>query len=143
MRPGDKLPVDGVVIEGRSSIDESMISGEPVPVEKVAGDRVTGATINGTGSLVMEATHVGADTLLSQIVEMVASAQRSRAPIQKFADTVAGRFVPVVIGVAIISFTAWAILGPSPALAYVLVSAVAVLIIACPCALGLATPYPS
>lgn len=140
VRPGDKVPVDGVVVEGRSSIDESMISGEPVPVEKVAGDKVTGATINGTGSLVMEATRVGADTMLSQIVEMVAAAQRSRAPIQKFADKVAGTFVPAVIGVAIVAFIAWAIWGPAPALSYALVSAVAVLIIACPCALGLATP---
>ncbi|WP_227370698.1 copper-transporting P-type ATPase [Halomonas sp. M20] len=140
VRPGDKVPVDGVVVEGRSSIDESMISGEPVPVEKVEGDKVTGATINGTGSLVMEATRVGADTMLSQIVEMVANAQRSRAPIQKFADKVAGKFVPAVIGVAVIAFIAWAIWGPVPALSYALVSAVAVLIIACPCALGLATP---
>jgi P-type Cu+ transporter len=134
------VPVDGVVVDGRSSIDESMISGEPVPVEKVAGDKVTGATINGTGSLIMKATRVGADTMLSQIVEMVANAQRSRAPIQKFADMVAGKFVPAVIGIAILSFIAWAIWGPDPALAYALVSAVAVLIIACPCALGLATP---
>lgn len=140
VRPGDKVPVDGVVVEGRSSIDESMISGEPVPVEKVKDDKVTGATINGTGSLIMEATRVGADTMLSQIVEMVANAQRSRAPIQKFADKVAGTFVPAVIGVAILSFVSWAIWGPVPALAYALVSAVAVLIIACPCALGLATP---
>jgi len=140
VRPGDKVPVDGLVVEGRSSIDESMISGEPVPVEKVEGDKVTGATINGTGSLVMEATRVGADTTLSQIVEMVANAQRSRAPIQKFADMVAGKFVPAVIAVAVLSFVAWAIWGPAPALSYALVSAVAVLIIACPCALGLATP---
>ncbi|WZF90631.1 copper-translocating P-type ATPase [Marinobacter metalliresistant] len=140
VRPGDKVPVDGVVVEGRSSIDESMISGEPVPVEKVDGDKVTGATINGTGSLVMEATRVGADTTLSQIVEMVANAQRSRAPIQKFADMVAGKFVPAVIAVAALAFVAWAIWGPAPALSYALVSAVAVLIIACPCALGLATP---
>ncbi|KKM85607.1 hypothetical protein LCGC14_1287420, partial [marine sediment metagenome] len=140
VRPGDKVPVDGVVVEGRSSIDESMISGEPVPVEKVGGDKVTGATINGTGSLVMEATRVGTDTTLSQIVEMVANAQRSRAPIQKFADMVAGKFVPAVIGIAALSFVAWAIWGPAPALSYALVSAVAVLIIACPCALGLATP---
>ena len=140
VRPGDKIPVDGEVIEGRSSIDESMISGEPVPVEKVVGDKVTGATINGTGSLVMQATRVGADTMLAQIVEMVANAQRSRAPIQKWADMVAGKFVPVVIGIAILSFIAWAIWGPAPAFAYALVSAVAVLIIACPCALGLATP---
>ncbi len=140
IRPGDKVPVDGVVVEGRSSIDESMISGEPLPVEKVKGDKVTGATINGTGSLVMEAKRVGADTMLSQIVEMVANAQRSRAPIQKLADSVAGIFVPVVIAVAVIAFIAWAIWGPSPALAYGLVAAVSVLIIACPCALGLATP---
>ena len=140
VRPGDKVPVDGVVVEGRSSIDESMISGEPLPVEKVAGEKVTGATINGTGSFVMEATRVGADTMLSQIVEMVANAQRSRAPIQKFADMVAGRFVPAVIGIAVLSFIAWALWGPAPALSYALVSAVAVLIIACPCALGLATP---
>ncbi|MBK8909481.1 MAG: copper-translocating P-type ATPase [Rhodospirillales bacterium] len=140
VRPGDKVPVDGIVVDGRSSVDESMITGEPVPVEKVAGDPVTGATINGTGSLVMEATRVGADTMLSQIVEMVANAQRSRAPIQKYADRVAGYFVPAVIGVAILSFISWAIWGPDPALSYALVSAVAVLIIACPCALGLATP---
>ena len=140
VRPGDKVPVDGVVVEGRSSVDESMISGEPVPVEKVAGEPVTGATINGTGSLVIEATRVGADTMLSQIVQMVADAQRSRAPIQKYADQVAGMFVPAVIAVAIVSFVVWSIWGPDPAMAYGLVSAVAVLIIACPCALGLATP---
>ncbi len=140
IRPGDKVPVDGVVVEGRSSIDESMISGESIPVEKVTGDKVTGATINGTGSLVMEAKRVGADTMLSQIVEMVASAQRSRAPIQKLADSVAGIFVPAVIGIAFLAFIGWAIWGPSPALAYGLVAAVSVLIIACPCALGLATP---
>ncbi len=140
VRPGDKVPVDGKVLEGRSSVDESMISGEPVPVEKTAGDGVTGATINGTGSLIIEATRVGADTMLSQIVEMVANAQRSRAPIQKYADMVAGYFVPVVILVAIAAFIAWALWGPAPALSYGLVAAVAVLIIACPCALGLATP---
>ncbi|MBA5775524.1 copper-translocating P-type ATPase [Stappia sp. F7233] len=140
VRPGDKVPVDGVVAEGRSSIDESMITGEPIPVEKVVGDKVTGATINGAGSLIMEATRVGSDTMLAQIVEMVSTAQRSRAPIQKWADMVAGKFVPAVIGVAILSFIAWAIWGPDPAFAYALVSAVAVLIIACPCALGLATP---
>ena len=140
VRPGDKVPVDGVVVEGRSSIDESMISGEPIPVEKIEGDKITGATINGTGSLVMEAKRVGADTMLSQIVEMVANAQRSRAPIQKLADSVAGSFVPAVIVIAILSFIAWSIWGPAPALSYGLVSAVAVLIIACPCALGLATP---
>jgi P-type Cu+ transporter len=140
VRPGDKVPVDGEVLEGRSSVDESMISGEPVPVEKVAGDAVTGATINGTGSLIIEATRVGADTMLSQIVDMVANAQRSRAPIQKYADMVAGYFVPVVIVIAILSFIGWALWGPAPALSYGLVAAVAVLIIACPCALGLATP---
>jgi Cu+-exporting ATPase len=140
VRPGDKVPADGVVVEGRSSVDESMISGEPIPVEKVEGENVTGATINGTGSLVIEAKRVGADTMLSQIVEMVASAQRSRAPIQKLADSVAGKFVPAVILVAVLSFAVWAIWGPAPALAYALVNAVAVLIIACPCALGLATP---
>ncbi|WP_154665066.1 copper-transporting P-type ATPase [Leisingera daeponensis] len=140
VRPGDKVPVDGTVIDGRSSVDESMISGEPVPVEKTEGDALTGATINGTGSLVMEATRVGADTMLAQIVEMVANAQRSRAPIQKYADKVAGFFVPVVIVIAFLSFIAWAIWGPAPALSYALISAVAVLIIACPCALGLATP---
>ncbi|WP_211342456.1 copper-transporting P-type ATPase [Litoreibacter halocynthiae] len=140
VRPGDKVPVDGTVAEGRSSIDESMISGEPVPVEKVEGDTVTGATINGTGSLVIAATRVGSDTMLSQIVEMVSNAQRSRAPIQKYADQVAGFFVPIVILVAVLAFAAWALWGPAPALSYALISAVAVLIIACPCALGLATP---
>ena len=140
VRPGEKVPVDGEVVEGRSSIDESMLTGEPVPVEKVAGDPVTGATINGTGSLIIEARRVGKDTMLAQIVEMVAAAQRSRAPIQKLADAVAGWFVPAVIGVAVLAFVAWAIWGPTPALAYALISAIAVLIIACPCALGLATP---
>nr|WP_306268737.1 heavy metal translocating P-type ATPase [Pararhizobium sp. IMCC3301] len=140
VRPGDKVPVDGVVVEGRSSIDESMISGEPIPVEKFVGEKITGATINGTGSLIMEAKRVGADTMLSRIVEMVANAQRSRAPIQKLADSVAGSFVPAVIIIAILSFISWSIWGPAPALSYGLVSAVAVLIIACPCALGLATP---
>lgn len=140
VRPGDKVPVDGVVLEGRSSVDESMISGEPVPVEKVHGEPVTGATINGTGSLVIEATRVGSDTMLSQIVEMVANAQRSRAPIQKYADKVAGWFVPAVIGIALLAFIVWAVWGPAPALSYALIAAVSVLIIACPCALGLATP---
>ena len=140
VRPGDKVPVDGVVLDGRSSVDESMISGEPVPVEKTEGDPLTGATINGTGSLVMEATRVGSDTMLAQIVEMVSNAQRSRAPIQKYADKVAGFFVPAVIGIAVLSFIAWAAWGPAPALSYALIAAVAVLIIACPCALGLATP---
>ncbi|GJL96272.1 MAG: copper-translocating P-type ATPase [Hyphobacterium sp.] len=140
VRPGEKVAVDGVVIEGRSSVDESMITGESLPVEKISGDSVTGATINGTGSLIIEAKRVGADTMLNQIVDMVAKAQRSRAPIQKYADKVAGIFVPAVIGVAVIAFIAWAIWGPAPAFSYALVSAVAVLIIACPCALGLATP---
>lgn len=140
VRPGEKVPVDAVVIEGRSSVDESMITGEPVPVEKVRGNAVTGATINGTGSLVIEAQRVGADTMLAQIVEMVARAQRSRAPIQNYADKVAGWFVPAVIGVAVVAFLAWAFFGPAPALSYALISAVSVLIIACPCALGLATP---
>ncbi len=136
VRPGDKVPVDGVVVDGRSSVDESMISGEPVPVEKTLGDMLTGATINGTGSMIMEAKRVGSDTMLSQIVQMVSNAQRSRAPIQKYADQVAGFFVPVVIGIAVLSFIAWAIWGPAPALSYALIAAVAVLIIACPCALG-------
>lgn len=140
VRPGEKVPVDGRVLDGRSSIDESMLTGEPLPVEKSPGDQVTGATINGTGSLVIEAERVGKDTMLAQIVEMVAAAQRSRAPIQKVADSVAGVFVPAVIGVAVLAFVMWAIWGPAPAYAYGLVSAIAVLIIACPCALGLATP---
>lgn len=140
IRPGDQAPVDGVVLEGHSSIDESMLTGEPVPVEKALGDPVTGATINGSGTLVIEARRVGADTMLSQIVEMVALAQRSRAPIQKLADVVAGYFVPAVVGVAVAAFAVWSNWGPAPALAYALVAAVSVLIIACPCALGLATP---
>jgi Cu+-exporting ATPase len=140
VRPGEKVPVDGIVVEGSSNIDESMVSGEPLPVAKRAGDRVIGATVNGTGSLVMRAEHVGADTLLSRIVNMVAQAQRSRAPIQRLADQVSGWFVPAVIVIAIITFVVWAIAGPNPRLVYALVNAVAVLIIACPCALGLATP---
>lgn len=140
VRPGEKVPVDGEVLEGRSSVDESMLTGEPVPVEKVAGDLVTAATINGTGSLIIGAKRVGKDTMLAQIVEMVAAAQRSRAPIQKLADVVSGWFVPTVIGVAILSFIAWTTWGPTPALSYALVSAIASLIVACPCALGLATP---
>ncbi|MEP7316434.1 MAG: copper-translocating P-type ATPase, partial [Sphingomicrobium sp.] len=140
VRPGDKVPVDGTVSGGHSSIDESMISGEPMPVEKTAGDQVIGATINGSGSLIIEAGRVGEDTTLAQIVEMVANAQRSRAPIQKYADKVAGWFVPAVIGVAVLAFVSWAIWGPAPALSYALIAAVSVLIIACPCALGLATP---
>ena len=140
VRPGEKLPVDGTVTEGKSSVDESMISGEPIPAEKNPGDKVVGATINGTGTLVMRAEKVGAETLLSRIVHMVAEAQRSRAPIQKLADKVSGYFVPVVILVAIATFATWAYLGPDPAMAFALINAVAVLIIACPCALGLATP---
>ena len=140
VRPGEKVPVDGEVVEGRSNVDESMITGEPIPVEKATGDPVTGGTVNGTGSFVMAATRVGADTMLSQIVRMVAEAQRSRAPIQKLADTVAGLFVPVVVLTAIVTFIVWAVFGPHPAMAFAIVNAVAVLIIACPCALGLATP---
>ena len=140
VRPGEKIPVDGVVVEGSSSVDESMVTGEPIPVEKRAGDRVIGATVNGTGSVVMEAERVGSETLLAQIVQMVAEAQRSRAPIQKLADVVAGYFVPGVILIAIITFIVWALVGPEPRLAYAMINAVAVLIIACPCALGLATP---
>ena len=140
VRPGEKIPVDGVVVDGRSSVDESMLTGEPVPVEKNIGDSVTGATMNGTGGLIMEATHVGADTMLSRIVDMVAAAQRSRAPVQKVADRVAGIFVPAVVLSAIVAFAVWAALGPEPSLAYAVVVAVSVLIVACPCALGLATP---
>jgi Cu+-exporting ATPase len=140
VRPGEKVPIDGVITEGRSNLDESMITGEPMPVEKCEGDKVIGATVNQTGSFVMRAEKVGSETLLSQIVHMVAEAQRSRAPIQKLADTVAGYFVPIVILIAIIAFIVWALFGPAPAMAYALVNAVAVLIIACPCALGLATP---
>jgi Cu+-exporting ATPase len=140
VRPGEKVPVDGVVVEGKSSVDESMISGEPIPVEKQPGERLVGATVNGTGSLLMRAEKVGSETLLARIVSMVAEAQRSRAPIQRLADVVSSYFVPIVIGIAILTFGLWATLGPEPRLAYALVNAVAVLIIACPCALGLATP---
>jgi len=140
VRPGEKVPVDGVVLEGSSAVDESMVTGEPIPVQKQAGDRVVGATISGTGSLVIRAEKVGADTLLSRIVAMVAEAQRSRAPIQKLADVVSGYFVPVVIAIAIVTFIVWALVGPEPRMALAVVNAVAVLIIACPCALGLATP---
>jgi Cu+-exporting ATPase len=140
VRPGEKVPVDGVVVEGRSSVDESMISGEPIPVEKVPGEKVTGATVNGTGSLLMRAERVGQDMMLSQIVRMVADAQRSRAPIQALADKVSGWFVPSVVLIALLSFAVWALFGPEPRMSYALVNAVAVLIIACPCALGLATP---
>ena len=140
VRPGERVPVDGVILEGSTAVDESMITGESLPVEKTVGDRVTGGTINGSGGLVMQADRVGADTLLAHIVQMVADAQRSRAPIQRTADVVAGYFVPIVVGVAIVTGLAWAVLGPEPRLAHALLNAVAVLIIACPCALGLATP---
>lgn len=138
--PGDKVPVDGTVVEGHSSVEESMITGEPLPVEKTVGDKVTGGTVNGTGSFVMRAERVGSDTLLGQIVNMVAEAQRSRAPIQGLADKVAGIFVPVVLMISVLTFGVWLWFGPEPRLAYAIVNAVAVLIIACPCALGLATP---
>jgi Cu+-exporting ATPase len=140
VRPGDKVPVDGDVLEGHSSVDESLVTGEPVPVEKHAGEKVTGGTINGTGSFVMRAERVGADTLLSQIVHMVAEAQRTRAPIQNLADLVSSWFVPSVVGIAVVAFVVWSVYGPPPAMVFALVSAVSVLIIACPCALGLATP---
>ena len=140
VRPGEKVPVDGVVTEGRSSVDESMISGEPVPVEKLVGAKLTGATVNGTGSLLMRAERVGRDTMLAQIVRMVADAQRSRAPIQKLADTVSGWFVPAVVLIAVVTFVVWSLVGPEPRLSHALVNGIAVLIVACPCALGLATP---
>jgi len=140
VRPGERVPVDGRVVEGTSAVDESMITGEPVPVAKKAGDAVTGATVNGSGALVIEALKVGGDTVLAQIVRMVSEAQRSRAPIQRLADKVAAVFVPVVIAVALATFTVWALFGPEPRLVHALVNAVAVLIVACPCALGLATP---
>ena len=140
VRPGEKVPVDGVVVEGHSTIDKSMITGEPLPVEKSAGDKVTGATVNSSGSFIMRADRVGSDTLLAQIVKMVAEAQRSRAPIQTLADTVSGWFVPAVVIIAGIAFVAWSVVGPPPAMSFALLAAVAVLIIACPCALGLATP---
>ena len=140
VRPGEKVPVDGVVLEGASFVDESMVTGEPIPVEKGPGDRLIGATVNGTGAVVMRAEKVGSETLLARIVALVAEAQRSRAPIQSLADRVAGVFVPAVVAVAVLTFVAWAIWGPEPRMAYAIVNAVAVLIIACPCALGLATP---
>ena len=140
VRPGEKVPVDGIVLEGKSAIDESMLTGEPMPVEKAAGDQVTGATLNTTGSFIMRAERVGSETLLARIVHMVAEAQRSRAPIQALADTVSGWFVPGVILAAAITFVVWSIFGPAPAVGFALVNAVAVLIVACPCALGLATP---
>ncbi len=140
VRPGEKIPVDGRAIEGESNVDESMVTGEPLPVAKSAGERLIGATVNGTGSLLMRAEKIGADTLLSQIVNMVAEAQRSRAPIQRLVDLVSGYFVPVVVIIAVITFIVWSVWGPEPAIAYAVINAVAVLIIACPCALGLATP---
>jgi len=140
VRPGEKVPVDGVVVEGRSAVDESMVTGESLPVERNSGDKVIGGTLNGSGSLVIEAEKIGADTLLAQIAQMVAEAQRSRAPIQQLADTVSAWFVPAVVITAAISFVAWLLLGPTPAFAFALIAAVSVLIIACPCALGLATP---
>lgn len=140
VRPGERVPVDGVVLEGSSFVDESMITGEPIPIEKMAGSRATGGTVNGAGAFVMKAEHVGSETLLARIVKMVSEAQRSRAPIQRLADRVSAVFVPAVLVVAIITFIVWAIVGPQPKLAYALVNAIAVLIIACPCALGLATP---
>ncbi len=140
VRPGEKVPVDGAVLEGESNVDESMVTGEPIPVAKYAGEKLIGATVNATGGLLMRADRVGSDTLLSQIVKMVAEAQRSRAPIQKLVDVVAGYFVPVVVLVAIITFIVWSLWGPAPALGFAIINAVAVLIIACPCALGLATP---
>lgn len=140
VRPGEKVPVDGEVVEGRSVVDESMITGEPIPVEKEIGDKVTGATVNGTGAFVMKATKVGSDTLLSQIVKMVSQAQRSRAPIQKLADKVSGYFVPAVVLIALVTAVVWYFFGPEPKLTHAIINAVAVLIIACPCALGLATP---
>jgi len=140
VRPGEKVPIDGTITEGGGNLDESMITGEPMPVAKKEGDPVIGSTLNQTGSFVMRAEKIGGDTLLSQIVHMVAEAQRSRAPIQKIADTVAGWFVPIVVAAALVTFIVWAIFGPAPAMAFALVNAVSVLIIACPCALGLATP---
>jgi Cu+-exporting ATPase len=140
VRPGEKVPVDGLVVEGASSIDESMVTGEPIPVQKEPGERIIGATVNGTGSFVMQAEKVGTETMLSRIAAMVAEAQRSRAPIQKLADSVAGYFVPAVVVIALITFMVWSIAGPPPRMAYALINAIAVLIIACPCALGLATP---
>ena len=140
VRPGEKIPVDGVVIEGKSSVDESMVTGEPIPVEKSKGDQVTGGTVNGTGGFIMRAERVGSETLLAQIVRMVSEAQRSRAPIQRLADTVSSYFVPAVIVASVVTFIVWSAIGPEPRLAHAIVNAVAVLIIACPCALGLATP---
>ena len=140
VRPGERVPTDGVLREGQSAVDESMLTGEPLPVEKSAGDKVTGGTLNTSGSFVMEAERVGSDTMLARIVKLVSEAQRSRAPMQRLADKVAGYFVPAVIAAAVLAFVAWAAFGPQPRFAHALVSAIAVVIIACPCALGLATP---
>ena len=140
VKPGEKVPVDGTVLEGSSRIDESMVTGEPVPVAKQPGDRVTGATINGSGSLVFRAERVGSDTLLARIVHMVGEAQRTRAPIQRLADLIAAYFVQIVVAIAVVTALIWGFFGPEPRLTYALVNAVAVLIIACPCAVGLATP---
>src|SRR5205085_295725 len=140
VRPGERIPVDGTVMKGRTTVDESMVTGEPMPVTKEPGARVTGGTVNGTGSIVMKAERVGRDTLLAQIVQMVAEAQRTRAPVQRLADRIAAWFVPAVFTVAVAAFAAWSLWGPEPRLAHALVGSVAVLIIACPCALGLATP---
>ena len=136
VRPGEKIPVDGVVVDGASAVDESMVTGEPIPAEKHPGDRVIGATVNGTGSLVIRAERVGAETLLAQIVRMVSEAQRSRAPIQRLADVVSAYFVPAVVLVALAAFIVWGVWGPEPRLAHAIINAVAVLIIACPCPLG-------
>src|SRR5216117_4421826 len=140
VRPGEKIAIDGVIVDGKSNINESMITGEPMPVAKEAGEKVIGATVNQTGSFLMRAERIGSETVLAQIVQMVAEAQRTRAPIQKLADTVSGYFVPAVISIAVITFVIWSIIGPAPAMTYALVNAISVLIIACPCALGLATP---
>ena len=140
VRPGDGVPVDGEVLEGKGAVDESMVTGESMPAAKQPGDKLIGGTVNGTGSLIMRADKMGADTMLARIVTMVSEAQRSRAPIQALADTVSGYFVPAVLGIAVLAFAAWAVFGPAPALSYALIAAVSVVIIACPCALGLATP---
>ncbi len=140
VRPGESIPVDGVILEGASAVDESMVTGEPMPVEKSAGDKVTGGTLNTSGSFVMRAERVGNETFLAQIVKLVSEAQRSRAPMQRLADKVAAYFVPAVIVAAVLAFAGWALFGPEPRFAHALIAAVAVLIIACPCALGLATP---
>ena len=140
VRPGDGVPVDGVVLDGKSAVDESMVTGESMPTPKVPGDKVIGGTVNGTGALIIRAETIGAGTVLARIVAMVADAQRSRAPIQRIADTVAGYFVPAVLVIAIAAFIGWAVWGPPPAFSYALIAAVSVVIVACPCALGLATP---